>query len=568
MKICGFHSWHDCAFCVLEDGRPLIHAELERYTREKEPKGDGLDFFYESYPESEDVKHFVHVLDVSEGGIKQRHRESFDKMEKQLKKNEGRFYVVGHHMAHAAHAFYSSNMDDALIITIDGGGPELNAEGYPMTTTLGYFSGEGKLIQRVAVAPYSNIDIGGFWTHCTKEIFGLSGGYPKGHQAGTVMAMACMGDRSKWSDYFLKSGLKPDTFVHKKQRNNFYDAVKNGKKDQWYGTLPPKLVEKNADIVNGQIDFPALKKLAQESEQNSFDIAAGIQEATEQYIFAIIEDGLKNIPGKRNLCLSGGVALNSVVVGKIKSKFKEQIDKIFVAPVPYDAGLTLGAAQYVWHHELKNERIKWEDNFTPYLGEKYSKEDVVAALENSSLTYEDCDDNKVLDYLADEKIVSVFGGGSESGRRALGNRSILADPRSPNMKDLINEKVKHRQWFRPFAPSILREEVKNWFVEDIDSPYMSFVIPFKDEVLEKVPAVVHFNKTARLQTVTENDNKWYYNFIKQWQVKSGVPILLNTSFNDREPIVETPTHAINCFSRTEIDYLYFFDYNIICKKPT
>ena len=134
------------------------------------------------------------------------------------------------------------------------------------------------------------------------------------------------------------------------------------------------------------------------------------------------------------------------------------------------------------------------------------------------------------------------------------------------MKDMINEKVKHRQWFRPFAPSILREEVSNWFVQDTNSPYMDKVIHFKDEVKHKVPAVVHFDGSARLQTVTKNDNEWYYNFIKKWFKVSGVPIILNTSFNDREPIVETPEHAINCFVGTNIDYLYFSDVQLLVEK--
>jgi carbamoyltransferase len=142
----------------------------------------------------------------------------------------------------------------------------------------------------------------------------------------------------------------------------------------------------------------------------------------------------------------------------------------------------------------------------------------------------------------------------------------LADPRSLEMKDIINEKVKHRQWFRPFAPSILRDEVKNWFVHDAGSPYMSIALKFKDGMSEKVPAVVHNDDTARFQSVREDDNKWYYNFIKKFQGKTGIPIVLNTSFNDREPIVETPEHAINCFLRTDIDYLYFREYGILVKK--
>jgi len=205
------------------------------------------------------------------------------------------------------------------------------------------------------------------------------------------------------------------------------------------------------------------------------------------------------------------------------------------------------------------------------LGKTYSEDEVTSTLKR----YEDlglvkkrsattCD---VANLLAEnDNVISVFSGGSESGRRALGNRSILADPRSPDMKNIINKKVKHRQWYRPFAPSILRESVADWFTTDVSSPYMSFVLQFKEEVREKVPAVVHADGSARLQTVTENDNKWYYTFIKEWEKVSGVPIVLNTSFNDREPIVETPEHALNCFLKTEIDYLYFADYGLLVEK--
>ena len=168
--------------------------------------------------------------------------------------------------------------------------------------------------------------------------------------------------------------------------------------------------------------------------------------------------------------------------------------------------------------------------------------------------------------IADGKIVSIFSGKSESGRRALGNRSILADPRNPNMKEIINEKVKHRQWYRPFAPSILREAVPEYFVKDVESPYMSAVVKFKPDMGEKVPAVNHYDGSARLQTVNKEDNEAYYSLIKTWQEISGVPIILNTSFNDREPIVETPLDAIKCFYGTNRDYLYFADEQILVEK--
>jgi len=177
-----------------------------------------------------------------------------------------------------------------------------------------------------------------------------------------------------------------------------------------------------------------------------------------------------------------------------------------------------------------------------------------------------CSDDEVVDLLGDEKIIAVFGGCSESGRRALGNRSILADPRSENMKDMINEKVKHRQWFRPFAPSILRDHVEEWFGIDVDSPYMSFVHEFTESSKVKVPAVVHLDGTARLQTVTKDDNEWFHSLLTKWYEKTGVPMLLNTSFNDREPICETPEHAMACFLNTDIDFLYFYDKNILVFK--
>jgi carbamoyltransferase len=306
-------------------------------------------------------------------------------------------------------------------------------------------------------------------------------------------------------------------------------------------------------------------EIAQRGEQEQFDLAAGLQAATETFLRETIEMFLENHKDVKNLCFAGGVTLNSVVMGKMLDWFSDK--NFYVTPTPHDGGLTLGAAQYMWHHTLGNPRIKWEDNYTPYLGCDHS-DLVESTVENrkDEVVATKVGDEDVLELLDKQNIVAVFGGGSESGRRALGNRSILADPRNEKMKETINEKVKHRQWFRPFAPSILREEVGNWFEKDIDSPYMSYVIQFKKEVQDKVPAVVHFDGSARLQTVTANDNEWYHNFIKKWQAKSGVPILLNTSFNDREPICETPEHAINCFLGTEIDYLYFYEQGLLVER--
>jgi len=203
------------------------------------------------------------------------------------------------------------------------------------------------------------------------------------------------------------------------------------------------------------------------------------------------------------------------------------VKDVYIPPVPYDAGLAIGNAQYVLHQIQDHPRVKWDDNAPAYLGIPYTTSDVMDALaEAEGIEYESASVNDVCKLLSNEMIVSVFNGGSESGRRALGNRSILADPTNPKIKDIVNEKVKHRQWFRPFAPSILREEVSNWFTTDKCSPYMGFVLKFKEDMRDKVPGVVHFDGSARLQTVTEKDNKWYYNFLKEWNTVSGVPILV------------------------------------------
>jgi carbamoyltransferase len=254
------------------------------------------------------------------------------------------------------------------------------------------------------------------------------------------------------------------------------------------------------------------------------------------------------------------------MTGKIPDWMPE-LKNIYIPPVPYDAGLAIGTAQYQYHQTLNEPRVDFGDYFTPYLGARYNKEHIEKAIEErGGIKVEQASRDDVVKLLTDKKVVSVYGGRSESGRRALGNRSILADPRFSDMKDIVNERVKHRQWFRPFAPSVLAEDVADWFDRDLPSPYMSFVSKFKEDKLDKVPAVVHFDGTARTQTVTAEGNPWYHDFISRFKKATGVPMVLNTSFNDREPIVETPADAVNCFLKTNIDYLYFFEHDILVSK--
>ncbi len=498
MKVAGYWSGHDCSYCVLENGSPVVHDEYERFIREKEPAGDSLQFMFDNYPESETIQYFASCFPTKRST---QYLESHNKMLEIAKQNGGEIYFVGHHKAHAANAFFSSNFDKSAILTLDGGGVENDQM---FVTACTFWEGKGTKITPIEIFPYSTppyFNIGSVWTRVTRYVFQLQSGWPRGHQAGSVMAMAAFGDSSKYEDDFYKMLTI----------------------DNLQASHKPSTQPKGACVPGKDPVHPYLNKwklIADESEKNKFDLAAGLQAATERLFKQILQILVKKTDVE-NLCISGGVTLNCVMVGKIKSWFP-QIKNIYATPCPHDDGLALGAAQYVWHQVLGNERIKWSDNFTPYLGKTYSFDEVQECLTkyNEKINIQESNDQQVIEYLDQQKIVAVFGGGSESGRRALGNRSILADPRSLKMKDIINEKVKHRQWFRPFAPSIMKEHTPNWFIEDgIDSPYMSFVYRFTDEAAKKVAAVAHKDNSARLQTVTENDNYWYYNFLKKWYEK-------------------------------------------------
>jgi len=538
MKIAGVWCGHDCSFAILEDGKPLLHAEYERYNREKCTPGNALDFLKERAPDHvDDIVHYASVYPTKKT---KQHLDSYEAALQTTEKNGGEFHFFSHHRAHAANAFFSSNIRESIILTMDGGGVEDDHDGESACTV---WYGKENTVRHVKTFRPHQFNIGGVWSRITRYIFKLQNGWPRGGQEGTVMAMAALGDKEKYANDFwrmltvdiLPAGMKPV--------------------DQPVGPTSDR------DPKHPYLEPWAA--IARNSEQDKFDLAAGLQAATESLIYQMINSVLKSFPQTKNLCLSGGVVLNSVAVGKIKTWFGDRVDNVYIPPVPYDGGLSIGAAQLVWHEVLGNPRIIWEHNFTPYLGEAWDRKHFDDVMSKNELKLEDCTLDRVTKLLADGKIVCVFNGQSESGRRALGNRSILADPRNANMKDIINEKVKHRQWFRPFAPSILNESVSEWFTEYQESPYMQFVLNFREDKKDLVPAVVHFDGTARLQTVRKEDNGWYYNFLKKWEKVSGVPIILNTSFNDREPICEDVNHAVNCFLGTEIDYLYFPEYNLI-----
>ena len=309
------------------------------------------------------------------------------------------------------------------------------------------------------------------------------------------------------------------------------------------------------------------------------DIASSIQKVTEEIMIKLTK-AIRNEYGIKNLCLAGGVALNCVANGKI---LKEKIfDNIWIQPAAGDAGGSLGAALALWYIDQGNKRIinPDDDMAGSYLGSEFSQDQIEEELKligasYEVLNYENLID-KTSDYLSKEKAIGWFQGRMEFGPRALGGRSILGDPRSDKMQKNLNLKVKYRESFRPFAPSILKEDLSNWFDMNVDSPYMLLVadinldkqIQMSDEQKKlfgidklnikrsEVPAVTHVDYSARIQTVDKKNNKPYYDLISKFKEKTGCPIVVNTSFNVRgEPIVNTPKDAFNCFMGTELDYL-------------
>jgi carbamoyltransferase len=309
------------------------------------------------------------------------------------------------------------------------------------------------------------------------------------------------------------------------------------------------------------------------------DIAASIQKVTED-IMINLSKSIRKEYNIKNLCLAGGVALNCVANGKI---LKEKIfDNIWIQPAAGDAGGSLGATLALWHLDQVNERkINLNDGMKgSYLGPEFTQNQIEEELKSIGAIYETVDYEQLLyqtvEYLSNDKAVGWFQGRMEFGPRALGGRSILGDPRSEKMQKNLNLKVKYRESFRPFAPSIIKEDLPNWFNLNVESPYMLLVaeinIDKKIEMSEQqkqlfgieklnvkrseIPAVTHVDYSARIQTVNQKNNKSFYDLISKFKEKTGCPIIVNTSFNVRgEPIVNTPRDAFNCFMGTELDYL-------------
>jgi carbamoyltransferase len=459
----------------------------------------------------------------------------------------GKVHNVEHHRAHAASAFYCSPFEEAACLTVDGFGDFLSS----LSAV-----GQGSRLEVVdeVMFPHS---LGILYSAVTQFL-----GFPGYGDEYKVMALASFG-RPSFLPKMRKIVRLEDDGRFQTDVDFFLHATE-GVTMSWDGGVP----------VVGRLwsdrfaeEFGPARRADAELTERDHDLAASLQAIYEEALFHRLR-WLRMRTGRKALCLAGGCALNSVANGKVRAQ--TDFTDVFVQPAAGDAGTALGAALYVWHHELGRPR-----GFTmrhAYFGPGFGEDRIAAALrarlpglhpangEKDGLCVRQWPDAQALARdtaaaLARGAIVGWYQGRSEWGPRALGNRSILADPRRAEVKDVLNARVKRREPFRPFAPSILEERASEWFDGAEADPFMVTVRPVRPALRERVPAVTHVDGTARLQTVSQETNPRFWSLIRAFEEATGVPMLLNTSFNENEPIVNTPEEALECFLRTRMDRL-------------
>ena len=571
--ILGINAYHgDSSACLIKDGKLIAALEEERIRRIKhwagfpsesikfclnfagigikdinyiaigrKPKAHTLEKFFFVLKNRPDFSFLIDRIKNRQRvkNIKQEFIEIFDLKPEELK---AKFYEVEHHSAHLASAFFVSPFDKAAVLSVDGMGDFVS-------TMWGI--GSGNNIKTIGYITYPH-SLGFFYTAITQYL-----GFWKWGDEYKVMGLSAFGkpvylDKMRQMVKIKKNGyfeLNLDYFIHHK---------KGSKMASWEGGEPltgqlfsEKLIEEFG-VIRGK-DDPIT--------EHHRNIAASTQALYEEVFFYI----LKNLYQQTKcdvLCFAGGTAQNSLANGKIfkNSNFKE----IYIPPAGYDAGIAVGAAFYVYNQILNQPRGFIMDS--AYWGPEYGDKEIKDILNKNNLEYKYLNDDNLIkttaEFLANGKIIGWFQDRTEWGPRSLGNRSILANPCIPEMKDILNLKIKKRESFRPFAPSILEEAVGDYFESNYPVPFMEKVYFIKPEKRKEIPAVVHIDGTGRLQSVSLKTNPKYWKLIKEFGNFTGTPILINTSFNENEPIVNHPQEAVDCFLRTKMDVLVIGNYLI------
>ncbi|HZS96448.1 MAG TPA: carbamoyltransferase C-terminal domain-containing protein [Terriglobales bacterium] len=439
-----------------------------------------------------------------------------------------------HHIAHIASAYYCSPWEKAAGFSYDGSGDFVS-------TMMARCQGSDiEVLDRVYL-PHS---LGSFYTMICEFI-----GYKKYGDEGKVMGLAPYG-KDKYSEEVRKIiGLKNGSF----QLDLKY--FKPLGSNQGMEVLPDgtvRLARHFSDRMEKTFGEP--REAHAEILQRDMDLAFAMQQRFEEVVFHLLNELHKRVP-LEDLAMAGGCALNSVANGKLFST--TPFRRTWIQPAAGDEGLAVGAALHTYHSVLKQPRR--QELKHSYLGPEFSESRIEGDLKKAGLRYTKLEREllleKVAHQIAQGNVVGWFQGRMEWGPRALGNRSIVAHPGLPNMKDVLNARIKHREWFRPFAPSILAESQHEYFEHDHPSPFMLHVYKIRPEKRKELCAVNHVDDTGRLQTVACAENPLYYDLIKTFGKKTGIPVVLNTSFNENEPIVCTPAEAIDCFQRTKMDVL-------------
>ena len=455
----------------------------------------------------------------------------FDYIKEKLLFDKKKIIQIDHHLAHAASSYYTSGFNDSSILIVDGNGSDLE--------TNSFYHGKNNKITLIEKS--KNHGIGAAYTEVTDKILNLGAG-----SEGKTMGLAPYGKQNNkiHIPYTLK-GI--NTNFSKFMRKLPYSDVLN----QINSNFRPDVLK---------LKYP---KATRSNIMNKIfcDWAYKIQNVTEKVMVHLGKEIYKKTK-TNNLCLAGGVALNSVANNILlkKTNFK----KMFVFPACSDSGVPFGLVLWGYHNLLQGKkRIKFENAYT---GKEYLKNDIKSLLRKNDIEFKETNSKEIANLIKDGNVIGNFHGKSEYGPRALGNRSILGDPRNPKMRDYINNKVKHREIYRPFAPAIMEEFSKEYF--DISySPFMLQVA--KSKKSKKIPSAIHVDNTARVQTVNKKQNKNFYSIINEFYKLTKVPVVLNTSFNDAgEPLVESPLDALLCFLKTKIDYLIIENILITKKNLT
>ncbi|WP_454628705.1 carbamoyltransferase family protein [Bradyrhizobium cenepequi] len=562
--VLGLNTYdHDVSACLLRDGAIAFAIAKERITREKHASGfhkEAIDYCLKAEGITLDDVDLVvsncYILPVTEleerltyqdmpGFLPFAERQEASKYPL-FRSTSGKVSSVSHHLAHAYSAFAVSPFDEGVVMVVDGVGnyqsdvmekfPNADAVSPLARESESYYRFEGEKLEclkKVFMEPsrgmlsdefYNMPGLGALYSRVSSYVFG------DWNKCGELMGLAPYGRREQVRHLLDMSDGK----LHV---------------PSWTGEFrDPYLLDSGSWEKN-----PAMRHWE--------DIAWRVQDDTENVLLARAR-WLRETTGTKNLCIAGGVALNCVANGRIARE--AGFENVWIQPAAGDDGTAIGCAYYGWLEILKQRRSFVMEH--AYVGRPYSDAEVAAALHkflvrvqvDARRSDDICRDTAKL--LADQRVIGWFQGPSEFGPRALGNRSLIADPRRADMKDILNSRVKHRQAFRPFAPIVLAERMKEVFEGEEDSPFMLIAKPVRPEWRDKIPAIVHVDGSARVQSVREATNPKLYRLLKEFEALTGVPVLINTSFNVKgEPIIETPEDAVNCFLATGVDKLILHD---------